>query len=175
MEPEEIYSSLQQNLGFAALSEHEWLSIRTSLTTALAFAAFLDQIGRLTELTPDAEHVAARIAQSLHRLYGVRDITDEIATVASSDIEQDARYTNESTISRIDSFLLMRKIAADVASDARPIPLQWRTYANVAELQAEVREHVAVLQAPDETVRAKVLAILHMSRLQIIFLGNTLC
>jgi hypothetical protein len=175
MDKEQILARLHADLPQDALLDSAREDLRVVVRLAFDFAEFLLRLPEAEEISANVDRVAKRITQGIEMLSNVNSVADDIAVAISDDALEDLEYTNGSTVGATECFVKIRELALQIVHDTPPRPLKWLSYPSVKELKEEFFIHLEVIKSQEATAQERVTALLHTSRLQIIFLANTLC
>ena len=144
--------------------------LRQSVHAALDFGGFLEQLGDTETIGPEVERVARQILWGARQFAGVRAAAEGHVELGPY---EEVEFANESTLGHAESYARLQELAASIAREKRPISLRWAIYATVVDLREEYRERSGVLAESESALPARLDALLHLLRLQLVFLANT--
>jgi hypothetical protein len=174
MDPYENVDALAAHVSPDTLSDDDLGLLRFAARTAFEFGAFLEGIATVETVSPDAERVGALISKGLDRHYGLRSVVEDYEADIKDKYEN-IEYVIESAAAGGELYPDFRRLAARIAGDELPIPLQWKVYPSVLELKREYSDHLNVLRSADSSGQQRIRALLHTTRLQLIYFANTFC
>jgi len=174
MDPYENVAALAAHVSPDTLSDDDLGLLRSAARTAFEFGAFLEGIATAGTVSPDGERVAALISMGLERHYGLRSVVEDYEADIK-DKHESIDYVNRTTVAGGELYPDFRRLAARIAEDELPFPLQWKVYPSVLDLKREYFDHLNVLRSASSNPQQRIRALLHTTRLQLTFFANTFC